>query len=194
MKRGLMIFLGVVAVLVIGCFMVFGSYVSARNTMVAKDQFIKNAWAEIDVDLQRRIDLIPNLVETVKGYTKEEQTVLTNIAQARSGLLQAQTPGEKAAANDRLNVSILPLMRLQEAYPELKSNEQFMRLQDELAGTENRIAVARKRYNDALTDYNIFIKQFPNNIWANISGYRENDAFFQSSAAAKEAPKVDFSH
>ena len=119
--------------------------------MVAKDQNVQAAFSEIDVNLQRRADLIPNLVATVKGYAKVEETVLNNIAQARSGLLQARTPDEKLAANDRLNVALLPLMRLQEAYPQLKSNDQFMRLQDELAGTENRIAVARRRYNEAIT-------------------------------------------
>ena len=156
------IVLGVVALLIVVLLFVGGSYISSRNQMVAKDQNVQAAFSEIDVNLQRRADLIPNLVATVKGYANVEETVLNSIAQARSGLLQAKTPDEKLAANDRLNVALLPLMRLQENYPQLKSNDQFMRLQDELAGTENRIAVARRRYNESIRDYNTFIQQFPN--------------------------------
>ena len=160
--------------------------------MVAKDQNVQAAFSEIDVNLQRRADLIPNLVATVKGYAKVEETVLNNIAQARSGLLQARTPDEKLAANDRLNVALLPLMRLQEAYPQLKSNDQFMRLQDELAGTENRIAVERRRYNETVQDYNTYIGLFPNNIFAAWAGFHRNDAYFKAAEGAREAPRVRF--
>ena len=187
------VLLGVLGVIVLLALFGFGSYATAKNQMVQKDQHVQSSFSDIDVDLQRRADLIPNLVATVKGYANVETTILTNIAQARSGLLQAQTPNEKLAANDRLNVALLPLMRMQENYPDLKSNQQFMRLQDELAGTENRIAVARRRYNAAIEDYNVYIQQFPNSIWANIAGYKPKQGYYSADASAHEAPKVDFS-
>src|ERR1700724_3494736 len=151
--------LGVVGPLVLVLVFAGGSYVSAKNQMVAKDQNVQAAFSEIDINLQRRGDLIPNLVSTVKGYANVEESILTAIANARAGLMTAKTPDEKLAANDRLNVALLPLMRMQENYPQLKSNDQFMRLQDELAGTENRIAVARRRYNESIREYNTFIQQ-----------------------------------
>ena len=137
------------------------------------------------MDLQRRSDLIPNLVATVKGYANVEKTMLTNIANARAGLMTAQTPNEKLAANDRLNVALLPLMRMQENYPQLKSNEQFMRLEDELAGTENRIAVAALRYNTAIKDYNVFIQQFPNSLYANFAGFHPKNEYYQADAGSR---------
>jgi LemA protein len=152
--KPLWIVLGVVALLIVCLLFVGGSYIGSKNQMVAKDQNVKAAFSEIDVNLQRRADLIPNLVATVKGYANVEESVLASIANARAGLMTAQTPNEKLAANDRLNVSLLPLLRLQENYPQLKSNDQFMRLQDELSGTENRIAVARRRYNESIREYN----------------------------------------
>lgn len=192
MRRGLFAVLAVLGLLVLVALMVFGSYVSARNQMVAKDQIVKTAWSEVDVQLQRRADLIPNLVETVKGFTKEESGVFGEIAQARDGLMNAQTPQQKIAANGQLDGSLAKLLVLTENYPQLRSSEQFMRLQDELAGTENRIAVARKRYNDALQDYNTFILQFPNNIWAGMAGYQQNNARFTASPAAQNVPQVKF--
>src|ERR1700712_5800877 len=159
------IVLGVVALLIVVLLFIGGSYIGSKNQMVAKDQNVKAAFSEIDVNLQRRADLIPNLVATVKGYAHVEENILTAIANARAGLMTAKTPDEKLAANDRLNVALLPLMRMQENYPQLKSNDQFMRLQDELAGTENRIAVARRRYNEAIREYNTFIQQVPNSLW-----------------------------
>jgi len=184
--------LGVIGLIVLLAALGFGSYVSAKNQMVQKDQHVQASFSDIDVDLQRRADLIPNLVATVQQYAKVETNILTNIAQARSGLLQAQTPNEKLAANDRLNVALLPLMRMQENYPDLKSNQQFMRLQDELAGTENRIAVARRRYNQSIEDYNVYIQQFPNSIWANMAGYKPKDKYYQADASSQQAPKVEF--
>ena len=192
MKRGLVIGLLVVAVLLLAAFMVFESYISARNQMVAKDQVVKAEWSEVDVQLERRADLIPNLVETVKGFTKEESTVFGDIANARAGMLNAQGPAAKIAANNQLDGAIGRLLLLTENYPQLRSSDQFMRLQDELAGTENRISVARKRYNDAIQDYNTFILQFPNNIWAGIAGFKENNAYFTASPAAQQVPKVSF--
>ncbi len=192
MSKGLLITLGVVGVLVLVVLMVFGSYVGARNQMVAKDQNVKSMWSEVDVQLQRRADLIPNLVETVKGFTKEESTVFGDIANARAGMLNAQGPAAKIEANGRLDGALGRLLLLTENYPQLRSSEQFMRLQDELSGTENRIGVARKRYNDAIQDYNTFILQFPNNIWAGMAGYKENDAYFKASPAAQTVPNVKF--
>jgi LemA protein len=182
----------VVGVLILGAFMVFGSYVSAKNGMVQKDQAVKTAWSDVDVQLQRRVDLIPNLVETVKGFTKEESTVFGDIANARAGMLNAQGPAARIQANGTLDSALGRLLAITENYPQLRSSDQFMRLQDELAGTENRIGVARKNYNDALQDYNTFILQFPNSIWAGMAGYKENDAYFKASAAAQTVPSVKF--
>ena len=192
MGKGLLITLGVLGVLLLCVLMVFGSYISARNQIVAKDQFVKAQWSDVDVQLQRRADLIPNLVETVKGFTKEESTVFGDIANARVGMLNAQGPAAKIQANGQLDGAIGRLLLLTENYPQLRSSEQFIRLQDELAGTENRIGVARKRYNDAIQDYNTFILQFPNNIWAGMSGFKENDAYFTASPAARTVPNVKF--
>jgi len=192
MSKGLWIALGVVGVLVLAVLMVFGSYVGAKNQMVAKDEVVKAAWSDVDVQLQRRLDLIPNLVETIKGFTKEESTVFGDIANARAGMLNAQGPAGKIEANGRLDGALGRLLLLTENYPQLRSSEQFMRLQDELAGTENRIGVARKRYNDSLRDYNTFVRQFPNSIWAGIAGFQVNNAFFAASEAARTAPAVKF--
>jgi LemA protein len=188
MKTGIVV-LVVVAVVAL----VFGGmYVSSRNQMVTKNEAVKSAWAQVDVVLQRRADLIPNLVETVKGFAAQEQTVFHDIAAARSALLGAQTPADKIAANGQLDGALGRLLLIVENYPQLKSNENFLRLQDELAGTENRIAVERKRYNDTLQDYNTFIGLFPNNIFAGWAGFQRNNAYFAASEASREAPKVQF--
>jgi LemA protein len=192
MSKGLGITLAVVAVLLLVVFMVFGSYVSARNQMVTLDQVVKTNWSDVDVQLERRADLIPNLVSTVKGFTKEESSVFADIAQAREGLMNAQTPEAKIAANGQLDGALAKVLVLTENYPQLRSSDQFMRLQDELSGTENRIAVARNRYNQALQDYNTFIQQFPNNIWANYAGFKVNNARFEASQAAQTTPAVQF--
>lgn len=192
MNRALWVVLGIFGVIVLAVLMVFGSYVSAKNQMVAKDQAVKASWSEVDVQMQRRADLIPNLVETVKGFTKEESTVFGDIANARAGMLNAQGPAAKIAANNQLDGAIGRLLLLTENYPQLRSSDQFMRLQDELSGTENRIAVARKRYNDALTDYDTFIRQFPNSVWAGMAGFQVNNAYFTASPAAQTVPSVKF--
>jgi len=171
----------------------FGSYVSARNQMVTKNETVKAAWSQVDIVLQRRADLIPNLVETVKGIATQEQTVFGEIARARSQLLASNTPAEKIAANQQLDGAMTKFLAIAESYPQLKSNENFLRLQDELAGTENRIAVERKRYNDALQDYNTYIGLFPKSVWAGIAGFKRNDAYFTASEGSRTAPKVDFS-
>src|SRR5712671_484293 len=189
-KMKIWIAIGVIALLlVVG----FSSYVGAKNQMVTKNESVKAAWSQVDIVLQRRADLIPNLVETVKGFALQEQTVFGDIAKARSRLLSANTPAEKIAANQQLDGALGRLLVVVENYPQLRSNENFLRLQDELAGTENRIAVERKRYNDALQDYNTFIGKFPNSIWANMAGFKRNDAYFAASEGSRTAPKVDFS-
>ena len=179
-------------VLVLVALVIGGMYVSSRNQMVTKNETVKSAWAEVDVVLQRRSDLIPNLVETVKGFAAQEQTVFHDIASARAALLGAQTPADKIAANGQLDGALGRLLVIVENYPQLKSNENFLRLQDELAGTENRIAVERKRYNDALQDYNTYIGLFPNNVFARWAGFQRNNAYFTASESSREAPKVQF--
>jgi LemA protein len=192
MKRGLWIGLAVVGVIFIVLLLIAGSYISAKNQMVAKDEAVKSAWSQVDIVLQRRADLIPNLVETVKGYAKQEQTVFGDIANARAGLLNARDPQAKIEANGKLDSAFGRLLALSENYPELKSNQNFMRLQDELAGTENRISVERRRYNETLQDYNTFIRQFPNSIWAGIGGFHANNAYFTASEGSRATPAVKF--
>jgi LemA protein len=187
-----MILLVVIGVFVIAGLFVYGSFKSAQNQMVQKQQEVQSKWSDVDVNLQRRADLIPNLVETVKGFTKEENSVYADIANARAGLLRANTPEGKIQANGTLDSAFGRLLALTENYPQLRSSDQFMRLQDELAGTENRIAVSRRYYNQAVQDYNTFILQFPNSIWANILGFHKNDAYFQASEASRTVPNVKF--
>ena len=185
-----MILLFVIALLIL---VPLGMYISVKNTLVAENEAVKSAWSQVDVVLQRRADLIPNLVETVKGIAKQEQTVYGEIAQARSQLLSASTPADKIAANQRLDGALGRLLAISENYPQLKSNENFLRLQDELAGTENRIAVERKCYNDTLQDYNTYVQQFPGSIFAAGAGFKPNTAYFAASEGSRTVPKVNFS-
>jgi len=185
--------LAVVLVVLVILAVLFGSFfVSTRNQMVVKNETVKSNWAQVDVVLQRRADLIPNLVETVKGFAAQEQTVFDDVAKARTQYMNAQTPSDKIAASNQLYGMEVKVLALAENYPQLKSNENFLRLQDELAGTENRIAVERKRYNDAIQDYNTYVGLFPQNIVAGMSGFKRNDAYFSAPEAAREAPKVQF--
>jgi LemA protein len=185
---------GLIAVIILAliALVVFGQYVTVRNTLVSKNEAVKSAWSEVDVNLQRRADLIPNLVETVKAYAKQEQTVFGDIANARSALLSARSPSDKIAANNQLDGALGRLLAIAENYPQLKSNENFLRLQDELAGTENRIAVARKRYNESLQDYNTYVQQFPASVFAGWAGFKPNDAYFKAAEGSREVPKVNF--
>ena len=193
MGKGLIAVIVVIVIIGFIALVFFGQYVTVRNTLVSKNEAVKSAWSQVDIVLQRRADLIPNLVETVKGYAKQEQTVFGDIAKARSSLLSAGTPQEKIAANNQLDGALGRLLLIVENYPNLKSNENFLRLQDELAGTENRIAVERKRYNDTLQDYNTYVQQFPHNIFAGWAGFKPNEAYFTASEGSREAPKVNFS-
>lgn len=192
MRRGLWIAIGIVVVLVLIAVMIFGSYVSAKNQMVQKEVAVQAQWANVQTQLQRRADLIPNLVSTVKGYATHEEKVFDDVASARSALLNAKDPKAEIAANGSLDSAIGRLLAISEAYPDLKANQNFLSLQDQLEGTENRIAVERRRYNESLQDYNTFIRQFPNSIWAGIAGFQPNNAFFEASAASQNAPTVKF--
>ena len=192
MGKGLIAVIVLIVILAVFSLIFFGQYVGVKNTLVTKNEAVKSAWSQVDIVLQRRADLIPNLVETVKGYAQQEQTVFGDIAKARSALLSAGTPQQKIAANGQLDGAIGRLLLVVENYPQLKSNENFLRLQDELAGTENRIAVERKRYNDTLQDYNTYVQQFPNSIFAGWAGFKPNDAYFAASEAARQVPKVNF--
>ena len=191
MSKGL-ITIVVIVVIALAALIFFGQYVGVRNTLVAKNEGVRAAWSQVDIVLQRRADLIPNLVETVKGFALQEQTVFGDIAKARSALLSAGTPQEKIAANGQLDSALGRLLVVVENYPQLRSNENFLRLQDELAGTENRIAVERKRYNDTLQDYNTYLQVFPHNIFAGWAGFQKNDAYFTASEGSRQAPKVNF--
>jgi len=182
----------VLVALAVIAFLIGGMYFNRRNEMVRKNETVKAAWSQVDVVLQRRADLVPNLVETVKGFAAQEQTVFGDIANARAALLGARTPAERIAANNQLDGALGRLLAIVENYPQLRSNENFLRLQDELAGTENRIAVERRRYNEALQDYNTYVGLFPNNIFAGWAGFKRNEAYFEAPAAARQAPKVQF--
>src|SRR6202166_3554347 len=188
MKTGIVI----LVILLILALVLGSAYVGRRNQMAIKRESVNAAWAQVDVVLQRRADLIPNLVETVKGIAVQEQIVFGDIAKARSALLGAHSPAEKIAANRQLHSALGRLLVVVENYPQLKSNENFLRLQDELAGTENRIAVERKRYNDTVQDYNTYLALFPNNIFAGWAGFQRNNAYFTASESSREAPKVQF--
>ena len=193
MSKGLITVLVIVVIVVLIGFVLFGQYVGVRNTLVTKNEAVKAAWSQVDIVLQRRADLIPNLVETVKGFAQHEQVVFGDIAKARSALLSAGTPSEKIAANQQLDGALGRLLLVVENYPQLRSNENFLRLQDELAGTENRIAIERKKYNDTLQGYNTYVQQFPNSIFAGWAGFKPNDAYFAASEASRQVPKVNFS-
>ncbi|MCD6098402.1 LemA family protein [bacterium] len=186
-----------ILLLVLGCiagivliFVIWG--VSVYNKIIALDQDVQNQWAQVETQLQRRYDLIDNLVETVKGYASHERETFLGVTQARSRVSSAGSIAEKIEAENQLSSALSRLLVVVENYPELKANENFIRLQDELAGTENRIAVARKRYNDAVKTYNTFIKVFPNNLIAGLFGKSEPKEFFGAPEVAKEAPKVKF--
>jgi LemA protein len=178
---------GVVLLLVI----LIGSCVSRYNTLVTAEEDIAEKWAQVENVLQRRADLLPNLVEVVKGYAAHEKEIFKDVADARSRLLAAKGPAEVAGANAGMSSALGRLLAISENYPDLKANENFTRLQDELAGTENRIAVERKRYNDAVGTFNKSIKTFPNSVLAGMANLQKQE-YFEAEAGAKEVPKVSF--
>ena len=191
MKKGLVGCLVVLAGLVVLAIIVGGWLMGAYNRMVTTREGVDNAWAQVENVLQRRGDLIPNLVETVKGYAAHEQEVFTAVADARGRLAGAATPQEAANANAGLTSALGRLLAIAENYPQLKANENFIRLQDELAGSENRIATERMRYNETVRGYNTLIKRFPSNLIAGFFNFDERD-YFEAEAGAKEVPKVKF--
>ena len=180
-----------IGILVVVVLLALGG-VFARNEMVTQKNAIEASWAQVENVMQRRADLIPNLVEAVKGFTKQEQKVFGDIAQARAGLLNARSPQDKMQANGVLDSAIGRLLMVTENYPELKSNENFKRLQDELAGAENRVATERQKYNKAIETYNNTIQLFPKNIIANLFGFTRSQDYFRADPAAKQVPKVSF--
>src|SRR6202162_528389 len=188
MKKGII----VLAVIVLLVLWIGVTFVSHRNEMVRKRETVNAAWSQVDVVLQRRSDLIPNLVETVKGFATHEEKVFGDIAAARAAMAGGKNPSEKIAANRQLDSALSRLLVVVENYPQLRSNENFLRLQDELAGTENRIAVERRKYNETVQRYNTDIALFPNNIAASMFGFPRNDAYFKTEPSARNAPKVAF--
>lgn len=187
-KTLLIIAVIVIIIIVIPFMYLKGTY----NNLVTMDEGVKGAWAQVENQLQRRYDLIPNLVETVKGYAAHERGVFVQVTEARSKVAGAGSINDKIDANNQLSSALSRLLLVVERYPELKANTNFIRLQDELAGTENRIAVERRRYNETVKAFNIRIRRFPTNIFANMFGF-DQAPFFEVPKERQEAPKVDFS-
>ena len=187
-KRNLII--GIVVIIFI-VFVFYSLFAGNYNKFVKMDVAIKAAWSQVENQLQRRYDLIPNLVETVKGYAKQEKSVLVEVTNARAKVGGAGTVPDKIAANNQLSGALSRLLVVIERYPDLKSNQNFMRLQDELAGTENRIAVERMRYNEAVKAYNEAVRSFPGNIIAGMFNFKESP-YFEAPKDAKTAPQVKF--
>jgi len=192
MSRGVKALLLVGVVLVLAGLALASWYFGMRNGMVQRKETIAANWAQVDVVMQRRADLIPNLVETVKGYAAHEEEIFAALANARAALLGARTPGERIAADQQIDSALARLLVVVENYPNLKANENFLRLQDELAGTENRIAVERRRYNESVQDYNTYIQLFPNSLVASTSGYQRENAYFTATEPARQVPQVQF--
>ena len=185
MKKGWLV-LGI-ALLLVG-----GAGFAAYNTLVQRQEGTRESWAQVENVLQRRYDLIPNLVSTVKGYAAHERGVLEEVTRLRSQWGEAKTVDEKVGAAQRLEGALGRLMVVIERYPDLKANQSFLALQDELAGTENRIAVERRRYNEAVRNYNVAVRGFPSNLVARLTGFAPSTAYFEAAAGAAQAPKVEF--
>ncbi|MGH9398464.1 MAG: LemA family protein [Terriglobia bacterium] len=183
----------IVIVLILIAVVVGALYASSRNNMVRKKEQVNEAWAQVDVVIQRRADLIPNLVQTVKGYATHEQAVFADVDHARAALLGANTPAGRIQANGQLDGALGRLLAVVENYPQLKADQNFLTLQDQLEGTENRIAVERRRYNQTIQDYNTYIGLFPNNLIAGMAGFTRDTDYFKATSYAQQVPKVDFS-
>lgn len=191
MKRGTVILLIVVAVVVILALSVFSFFKTTYNSLVNLDETVNGTWAEVENNLQRRYDLIPNLVNTVKGFASQEKSVLLGVTEARAKVGGAGNQDQRMKAENELSGALSRLLLVVENYPQLKSDANFRQLQDELAGTENRLAVARKRYNDAVRNYNVQIRSFPQNVIAGMFGFTKKE-FFEAPESAQEAPEVQF--
>lgn len=187
MKKSSIILISIIAIVVIIAIFLVGSY----NGLVSKSEAVDRGLSNLDVMLERRADLIPNLVSTVKGYTSHETEIINSITDARTKLMNANSVEEKSNANNELTSSLNALMVVVENYPDLKSSQNFIQLSDELSGTENRIAVARKDYNDAVKDYNLKVKTFPGNILAGMFGF-EQKQYFEAKESSREVPSVNF--
>jgi LemA protein len=182
----------IIAAIIVLVILIPYSYLKGTyNSLVTLDEGVKAAWAQVENQLQRRYDLIPNLVETVKGYAAHEKEVFLKVTEARAKVGGATTISDKIAANNGLSAALSRLLLVVERYPDLKANTNFIRLQDELAGTENRIAVERRRYNETVKAYNIKIRRFPTNLLAGLFGF-EKATFFEVPKERQEAPKVKF--
>ncbi len=185
MKKGLLIVLGVVVLVGLWAGSVY-------NKLVNSSEAVPAAWGQVETVLQRRYDLIPNLVNTVKGYAKHEKDLLTEVTRLRSQWGEAKNQGQKMAASTGLESALSKLMVVVEQYPQIKANENFIRLQDELAGTENRISVERMRYNETVNAYNVTVRGFPTNMVANMFGFKKAENYYEGEKAAQQAPKVEF--
>lgn len=191
MTKGKVTFFATIGVILLLVISLYGFFKGTYNRFVSMDEAVKSSWAQVENQLQRRYDLIPNLVETVKGYAKQEKDVLVEVTNARAKVGGAANVPDKITANNELSGALSRLMVVVERYPDLKSNQNFIRLQDELAGTENRIAVERMRYNDAVKAYNVAIRSFPANLLTGMFGFAKA-TFFEAPAAAKATPQVKF--
>lgn len=189
MKKGLLITLGVIVALI---FMVVSTVIGTRNRLVTFDENITAQWSEVDNQMQRRADLIPNLVNTVKGFAKHESGILMALAEARARMAGAKTIPEKISANDNLGSALARLLVVVENYPQLKADKNFIALQDELSGTENRIAVARRTYNESVQSFNTLVRSFPGNVIGSMFGFTKKDTYFQANEGAKAVPQVQF--
>jgi LemA protein len=185
---------GVIVLIAVGFALLLGGceFAGARNKLVAEREAINGEWSQVDADLQRRADLVPNLVETVKGYAKEETQVFEAVANARAAMAGARNPQEKIDANTQLTGALGRLLVVSESYPNLKANENFKQLQFSLEGTENRIGQSRRRYNEAVQKYNTDLQLFPANLVAALSGLQREDAYFKTEPGARNVPKVQF--
>ena len=191
MTKGKITFFATIGVILLLVISLYGFFKGTYNRFVSMDEAVKSSWAQVENQLQRRYDLIPNLVETVKGYAKQEKDVLVEVTNARAKVGGAANVPDKITANNELSGALSRLLVVVERYPDLKSNQNFIRLQDELAGTENRIAVERMRYNDAVKAYNVAIRSFPANLLTGMFGFAKA-TFFEAPAVAKATPQVKF--
>lgn len=192
MKKGLLVGFGIIGIIIFLILITISYFWVTYNRLVTRNESIKNAWAQVDNQLERRSDLIPNLVETVKGYASHEREIFENIAQARARLAGARTPDEKMLASNELSGLLGRLLAIAENYPNLKANETFQTLMVQLEGTENRIAVERKRYNDVVLNYNQTLRRFPTNYLAGFFNFTQAP-YFQVEGGKKEVPQVKFS-
>jgi LemA protein len=191
MKQGTKVLLIVVGIILLCAFLIYSFFAGTYNTLVTFDEGVKTAWAQVENQLQRRYDLIPNYVETVKGFAKQEREVFIEVTKARARVGGATTVPDKIDANNELSSALGRLLVVVERYPDLKSNQNFIRLQDELAGTENRIATERRRYNEAVKTYNIKVRSFPTSMIAGMFSF-EKASLFEAPETAKAVPKVTF--